>query len=147
MTPPANPALLVAGAGSVAAGVAHLACIVGGPDWYRFFGAGEGMARAVEQGRWQPHVMTAVITIVLFGWAWFAFAAAGQMPRPPLLRIGLIAITLVLLLRAAAAFVPGVWRAEHSPTFITVSSLIVLVLGLAFLIGTIKAWPTLSMRT
>ena len=147
MTPPANPALLVAGAGSLAAGVAHLACIVGGPDWYRFFGAGEGMARAVEQGRWQPHVMTAVIAIVLFSWAWFAFAAAGQMPRPPLLRIGLIAITLVLLLRAAAAFVPGVWRAEHSPTFITVSSLIVLMLGLAFLIGTIKAWPTLSMRT
>ena len=147
MTPPANPALLVAGAGSLAAGVAHLACIVGGPDWYRFFGAGEGMARAVEQGRWQPHVMTAVIAIVLFGWAWFAFAAAGQVPRPPLLRIGLIAITLVLLLRAAAAFVPGVWRAEHSPTFIIVSSLIVLVLGLAFLIGTIKAWPTLSMRT
>ena len=147
MTLPANPALLVAGAGSLAAGVAHLACIVGGPDWYRFFGAGEAMARAVEQGRWQPHVMTAVIAIVLFGWAWFAFAAAGQMPRPPLLRIGLIAITLVLLLRAAAAFVPGVWRAEHSPTFITVSSLIVLALGLAFLIGTIKAWPTLSMRT
>ena len=147
MTPPANPALLVAGAGSLAAGVAHLACIVGGPGWYRFFGAGEGMARAVEQGRWQPHVMTAVIAIVLFGWAWFAFAAAGQVPRPPLLRIGLIAITLVLLLRAAAAFVPGVWRAEHTPTFIIVSSLIVLVLGLAFLIGTIKAWPTLSMRT
>ena len=147
MTPPANPALLVAGAGSVAAGVAHLACIVGGPDWYRFFGAGEGMARAVEQGRWQPHVMTAVIAIVLFGWAWFAFAAAGLVPRPPLLRIGLIAITLVLLLRAAAAFVPGVWRAEHTPTFIIVSSLIVLVLGLAFLIGTIKAWPTLSLRT
>ena len=147
MTPPANPALLVAGAGSLAAGVAHLACIVGGPDWYRFFGAGEGMARAVEQGRLQPHVMTAVIAIVLFGWAWFAFAAAGQVPRPPLLRIGLIAITLVLLLRAAAAFVPGVWRAEHTPTFIIVSSLIVLVLGLAFLIGTIKAWPTLSMRT
>jgi hypothetical protein len=147
VTPPANPALLVAGAGSVAAGVAHLACIVGGPDWYRFFGAGEGMARAVEQGRWQPHVMTAVIAIVLFGWAWFAFAAAGLVPRPPLLRIGLIAITLVLLLRAAAAFVPGVWRAEHTPTFIIVSSLIVLVLGLAFLIGTIKAWPTLSMRT
>jgi len=147
VTPPANPALLVAGAGSIAAGVAHLACIIGGPDWYRFFGAGEGMARAVEQGRWQPHVMTAVIAIVLFGWAYFAFAAAGQVPRPPLLRIGLIAITLVLLLRAAAAFVPGVWRAEHAPTFIIVSSLIVLVLGLAFLIGTIKAWPTLSMRT
>jgi hypothetical protein len=147
MTTPANPALMVAGVGSVAAALAHLACIIGGPDWYRFFGAGEGMARAVEQGRWQPHAMTLGIAIILFGWAWFAFAGSGQMPRPPLLRIGLVAIILVLLLRAAAAFLPGVWRAEHSPTFIVVSSLIVLVLGLAFLIGTIKAWPTLSMRT
>lgn len=147
MTPSSNPSLLLAGAGSVAAAVAHLACIVGGADFYRFFGAGEDMARAVEMGRWQPHAMTAVIAAILFGWAWFAFAAAGHMPRPPLLRTGLVAITVVLLLRAAAAFLPGVWRAEHTPTFIIVSSLIVLVLGLAFLIGTITAWPRLSMRT
>jgi hypothetical protein len=146
VTPPANPALILAGVGSIAAAVAHLACIVGGPDWYRFFGAGEGMARAVEQGRWQPHAMTAAIALVLFGWAYFALAAAGQAPRPPLLRVGLIAITTVLLLRAAAAFLPGLWRPEHAPTFIVISSLIVLALGLAFLIGTTKAWPALSMR-
>ena len=142
-----NLSLLLAGAGSIAAAVAHLVCIVGGADYYRFVGAGEDMARAVEMGRWQPHAMTAVIAAILFGWAWFAFAAAGRMPRPPLLRTGLIAITLVLLLRAAAVFLPGAWSAELTPTFIIVSSLIVLVLGLAFLIGTIKAWPQLSTRT
>lgn len=147
MTLPANLFLLLAGVGSIAAALAHLVCIAGGPDWYRFMGAGEDIARAVEQGRWQPHAMTLGISAILFGWAWFAFAAAGKLPHPPLLRTGLIAITVVLLLRAAAAFLPGLWRAEHTLTFIIVSSLIVLVLGLAFLIGTITAWPRLSMRT
>ena len=147
MTSSSNSSLLLAGVGSIAAAVAHLVCIIGGANWYRFMGEGEEIARAVERGRWQPHAMTIGIAVILFGWAWFAFAAAGKLPRPPLLRTGLIAITVVLLLRAAAAFVPGVWRPEATQTFIIVSSLIVLVLGLAFLIGTIKAWPTLSRRT
>ncbi len=147
MTNRANWPLMLAGAGSVAAAVAHIACILGGPDWYRFVGAGEAMARSVEQGHWQPHAMTAGIAVVLFGWAWFAFAAAGKAPRPPLLRTGLIAIIIVLMLRAGAALLPGVWTAEYSPTFIIASSLIVLALGLAFLIGTIKAWTALSKRT
>lgn len=147
MTAQANWPLMLAGAGSVAAGVAHIACIFGGPDWYRFVGAGEAMARSVERGHWQPHAMTAGIAAILFGWAWFAFAAIGRAPRPPLLRTGLIAIIFVLMGRAGVAVLPGVWTAEHSPTFIVVSSLIVLALGLAFLMGTIKAWPTLSKRT
>ncbi len=147
MTPPTNLPLMLAGGGSIAAACAHLACIVGGGDWYRFFGAGEAMARSVEQGHWQPHAITVGIAVILLGWAWFAFAAAGVAPRPPLLRVGLIAITAVLMLRATAVFLPGVWRAEHGQTFIVVSSLIVLMLGLMFLIGTLKAWPTLSTRT
>ena len=147
MTPPPNAWLLTAAAGSIAAALAHIGCLFGGPDWFRFFGAGEAMARAVEQGRVLPYVVTIGIAVVLLAWAWYALAAAGQLPRPPLLRTGLIAITAVLLVRAAAVFAPGVWGPDHSPTFQIVSSLIVLALGLSFLLGTIKAWPLLSMRT
>ena len=91
--------------------------------------------------------MTVGIAAVLCGWAYFAFAAAGRAPRPPLLRTGLIAIIVVLMLRATAVFVPDVWPPEHNPTFKIVSSLIVLALGLAFLTGTLRAWPNLSTRT
>ena len=36
-----NPWLICGGWLSLAAASAHIACIFGGPDWYRFFGAGE----------------------------------------------------------------------------------------------------------
>ena len=49
----ANPGstwLLIGGGLSVVAALLHIACIFGGPDWYRFLGAGEGMARAAARG-------------------------------------------------------------------------------------------------
>ena len=36
--------------GSAIAALAHLGCIIFGGDWYRFFGAGEQMARMAEAG-------------------------------------------------------------------------------------------------
>ena len=139
--------LWLAGGGSIAAALLHLACMFGGPGWYRWIGAGDDIARAVERGQIRPYLLTIGIAAILFGWAWFAFAAARLMPRPPLLRTGLVAIILVLLLRAAALFVPELWAPETGATFKIVSSLIVLALGLSFLLGTIRAWPILSVRT
>lgn len=40
------------------AAVLHLGIIVKGATWYRFFGAGESMARAAEEGRWYPAIVT-----------------------------------------------------------------------------------------
>ena len=37
-------------AGVVGAALLHLACIIGGPAWYRFLGAGERMARLGATG-------------------------------------------------------------------------------------------------
>jgi len=42
--------LVVGGWLSVAASLLHIGCIIGGPDWYRFFGAGEEMAQAAARG-------------------------------------------------------------------------------------------------
>src|SRR3546814_7186468 len=57
----ANPGstwLIIGGWLSVAAALLHIACIFGGPDWYRFFGAGEGMARAAARGDLRPKLIT-----------------------------------------------------------------------------------------
>ena len=45
-----NRWLLLAGTMSGAASLLHLGVILGGPAWYRFFGAGEGMAHMAERG-------------------------------------------------------------------------------------------------
>lgn len=142
----ANPGtswLVIGGWLSVIAALLHIGCIIGGPDWYRFFGAGEGMARAAARGDWHPTVITSGITMVLAIWAAYAFSGAGLLPRLPLLRTGLVVISAIFLLRAFA-FVPlHLWRPQHSDSFAVWSSLIVLVYGLAYAIGTWRAWPAL----
>ena len=143
----ANPGtswLIVGGWLSVVAALLHIACIFGGPDWYRFFGAGENMARAAESGDWVPAVITLFIAAVLLVWAAYAFSGAGSLPRPPMLRTGLIVITAIYLLRALL-FVPlHFWRPQHSDSFAIWSSLIVLVYGAVYAVGTFKAWRHLA---
>ena len=139
--------LIAAGLGSLAASALHLACIVGGPAWYRFLGAGEGMARMAMQGSWVPAVITMAIAAVLAVWAAYAFSGAGLLTRLPLVRTALVLISAVLLLRAAAFFVRSSWRPDLSFGFMLWSSLIVFALGLCFTIGTWQAWPELSGET
>ena len=42
--------LIAAGVLNAGAALLHLACIIGGPAWYRFLGAGERMARLGATG-------------------------------------------------------------------------------------------------
>lgn len=141
---PGTPWLLTGGALSVVAALLHLACIVGGPDWYRFFGAGEGMARAAARGEWYPALITMAIAATLAIWAAYAFSGAGYLPRLPLLRTALVAITAIYLLRALA-FVPvNLATRQYSDGFAIWSSLIVLLFGAMYATGTWKAWHDLA---
>ena len=138
--------LLLAGGGSLVASAAHLACIVGGPDWYRAMGAGERMAHMVARGAVAPVIVTVIIAAILGIWAAYAFSAAGLIVNLPLARIALVAIAAVLIGRSLMMFVPGLWRPDLSPAFKIWSSLATLVLGTFFAIGTAQAWATLSSK-
>jgi hypothetical protein len=140
---PQNIWLIAAGSMSAAAAFAHLAVIAGGPAWYRFFGAGEGMARAAERGLLIAPLTTIAIASVLAIWAAYAFSGAGLIPRLPLLRLGLITITAIYLVRGLW-IIPGLPLFDRSETFALVSSAIVLAIGSAYAIGTWTAWRTLS---
>jgi len=138
-----NLTLVLAGAGSLAASILHLACIAGGPDWYRFFGAGERMARMAARGHWYPTVLTLGIAAMLGAWALYAWSGAGLIRRLPLLRLGLCVITGVYLVRALAfvplkPFFPG-----NSDAFWYWSSGICLGLGLLHAFGLRQAWSRL----
>lgn len=142
----ANPGtrwLIVGGWLSVAAALLHIACIFGGPEWYRFFGAGEGMARAAERGEWHPAILTLGIAGVLAVWAAYAFSGAGLLRRLPLLRTGLIVISAIYLLRGLILIPLHMWRPHFTDSFAVWSSLIVLVYGIAYAVGTWRAWPFL----
>ena len=143
-----NPWLVAAGSASLAAAALHLACIAGGPSWYRALGAGEPMARAAERGSLGPALITAAIAAILVLWAAYAFSGAGLLGRLPLLRVGLVAITAILLLRGLVLFYPpALRRPDLSDSFILWSSLVVLALGLLYAVGTWQAWSALSKET
>ena len=140
-----NPYLLAGAALSAIAALLHLACIIFGPSWYRFFGAGERMAHLAAAGRIGPAVITAGIAGVLAIWSLYALSGAGVIPRLPLIRSVLCAITGVYLLRGVAGFVlaaaaPG----ERSVAFWCWSSVICLVIGAIYFVGTRQVWSQLS---
>ncbi len=138
-----NLMLILAGAGSLAASLLHLACIAGGPEWYRFFGAGERMVRMAARGHWYPTVLTFGIAATLCVWALYAWSGAGLLPRLPFLRLCLCVVTGVYLLRALA-FVPlQTVFPDNSALFWFWSSGICFVLGLLHALGLRQVWSRL----
>lgn len=141
---PLNRWLVAGGIFSMAAALLHLACIVGGGEWYRFFGAGEDMARAAERGESYPAIITFGIAAILAIWSAYGFAGAGLVPKLPLMRTALVAISAVYLLRAAMLIPLLVLRPDLIDSFAAWSSLIVLAIGISYAIGTWRAWSPLS---
>ncbi|WP_411286964.1 hypothetical protein [Phenylobacterium sp.] len=141
-----NPWLVAGGVLSALASLLHLTVIVGGPDWYRFFGAGEAMAKAAARGSPMPAIVTLGIATVLAIWSAYAFAGAGLIPRLPLMRTALVTISAVYLLRGLF-LIPAVAQGlggQGMNRFAVWSSLIVLAYGVAYAVGTWRAWGSLS---
>lgn len=141
--------LKIAGIFSLLTSVLHIAIIFGGPDWYRFFGAGEEMATLVEQGSIRPTISTLILAVIFFIWALYAWSGAGIFPRFPFIRTGLVLITAAYTIRGslgfAAPFISNHPRvAELSLGFWLVSSSICLLFGLVHLKGLLDVWPGLS---
>ena len=136
--------LAVGGILSLIASLLHIGVIIGGPDWYRFFGAGEDLAQMAEQGSLYPALITVGIASVLAIWGWFAFAGAGLVWQPPLLRTGLVIISAIYLARGLVILPMALFIPEKINGFAIWSSLIVMIYGLFYAAGTWKTWSSLS---
>ena len=125
-----------------------MGCVLGGPSWYRFFGAGEPMARLAERGSPTPALYAFAIAAVLWGWSAYAFSGSGVLPRLPFLRPILVAICAVYLLRAVALPILLVYATGpgRSASFMVWSSVTVLLYGLVHAIGVLTSWADLKAR-
>lgn len=143
---PTTHTFLIAGAVlSALAAALHIGCIIFGASWYRFFGAGERMARLSATGSRIPTVITAAIAAVLALWSLYALSAAGLIPRLPLLRLALCGIAGAYLLRGLAGLVLAVVApGSRGIAFWCWSSMICLAIGALHLLGILRAWPRLS---
>ena len=133
-----NTWLLIGAALSALAALLHVAVIVGGPDSYRFFGAGEDMARVAAAGSPVPALVTLAIATMLAIRALCALSGAGHIRRLPLLRTTLSAITAIYLLRGLA-LVPAL----RAP-FNVWSSVVCLGFGLVHPVGLVQVWTRLG---
>ncbi len=134
---------MLAGILTIFVGVLFLAVIIGGPDWYRFFGLGEQAASQVEQGLLEPHALTFVLAITLITWGCYAFSGAGLLKRLPLLKPSLVWITIIFLLRGVA-FIPAyLFEPSGVDNVIIVSSILCLTFGITYAIGLKEVWARL----
>ena len=138
---------------TAAASLLHLGIIFGGPDWYRFFGAGERMARLSARGSAYPALVTAAIAAVLGLWALYGLSGAGVIRRLPLLRFVLMLIAGAYFARGilgvpAVLFAEGPYADELKGrmTFMVVSSLVCLFLSFCYALGAAQVWRR-SQRT
>ncbi len=125
-----------------AAALLHVGIILGGPAWYRFFGAGEQMARLAGRGVLYPAALTAGIAGVLALWALYGLSGAGAVRRLPLLRPALAGIAAVYTARGllgipAVLLVGGPYAAElrGRMPFMVVTSFVCLALGACYAAG------------
>jgi hypothetical protein len=139
-----NSFLLVGSVLSAIAALAHVAIVIGGPSWYRFFGAGEKFAVAAEQGKLLPAFVTLGIALVLLSWSMYAISGSGALPPFPFLKAALCLITGIYLFRGIAGFAilvtPAFSKQHLTSAFLVVSSLICLVYGGVHLVGLVQVW-------
>ena len=146
-----NKVLIFAGICSIVISILHIAIIIGGADWYRFFGAGEEMAVMAESSSLYPASLTMVIAIVFGLWGSYALSGAGLIRKLPLIKLALVLISSVYLLRGLAG-IPLIMFIDHpyfeelnsSMTFMLVSSALSILFGVLYTIGTVKCWHGLS---
>ncbi len=140
----ANYPLLIGGLTSLIASALHIGIIFGGPNWYRFFGAGEEMAQMAARGDIRAVIITLFIAGVLAIWSAFGFSGAGLIPRLPFMRFCLIGISAVYLIRGLVPFLIMPLFPHISGTFWIISSGICAFIGFCYAIGTYQMWQSLA---
>ena len=148
-----NKWLFAGGICSLLVAVLHIFIIIGGAEWYRFFGAGEAFAQMDEAGSLFPALATSGITLVFALWGAYGFSGAGTIRRLPLLRIALVLIAGIYLLRGIGGIPLVLFGSDaylqelsESPTFLLASSLVSLAFGVLYAIGTKQMWHQLHQK-
>ena len=145
-----NGWLIAGGIFSLIAALLHVAIIVSGvfgnAEWYRTFGAPADMVAGVEQGRWAPHLATLGVAALLTLAAAYAFSGARRIGRMPLIRLALTVVSAAYMARGLLLLPIAVTVPYEDAKFDYWSSLIVLMVGICYVIGTTQSWRYLSRK-
>ena len=142
--------LTIVGWWNIAFAVLHVIIIFMKGSGYRYFGAGEQMARAAEAGNPKPTLITAGLTVIFLGFGFYALSAAGQVRRLPLTRWIVLGIGVLYLLRGILVGPQAWWAIQHPdqvPLRFVLFSAVALLLGVVCVYGVMLRWKDLNPRT
>lgn len=115
--------------------VIHIAAIIGGINWYVYFGAPPIVVQSAREGTWLAPVSALVIASLMLVCAAYAFSALGLLRRLPFLRIGLAGMAGVCLLRSFILWPLMINHPELRNTFEIVAALVWGLAGFGFMFG------------
>lgn len=106
------------------ASLLHIGIIVGGPAWYRFFGAGERMAILAERKHPWPAIVTTAIAIALAVASTYCLALGGYLGELPWMWIVGALLTAIYTLRGVMPLLAMAFIRQSRTPFLLWSSLI-----------------------
>lgn len=139
--------LKIGGGLSCAVALLHIIIIFIGAPGFRYFGAGEEMARLAASGSLMPAAITFGIAVVFVLCGFYAFSGAGMMRPLPRRKTVLSSISAVFILRGISVFPQIFFKIKLPdavpPRFIAFSAAALLI-GIFYLAGTLKSWKNLQ---
>jgi len=111
-----------------------------GPDWYAFLHAPASIVTSARTGTWLAPSGAVAIGALMFLCALYALSGAGIIRKIPLLRTALVIITTICVLRGLALIPFLMLVPSKLSGFDIVGSLVWLLAGVSFLLGTVGSW-------
>jgi hypothetical protein len=129
--------LIAGGTASFALAAVHVLIIAIGPPAYLYFGRPD-LAAAADSGSLMPPLVTAGVTFLLSVWGVYGYSGGRVIRRVPLLRTGLVTVTVLYLARGLVLVADySRWLAgEEYPPRQAVFSATALAIGLCYAVGT-----------
>lgn len=125
----------------------HIGVIFIGAPAYRYFGAGEQMARWAEQGSPVPAIITFCLAILFAVFGLYAFSGAESFRKLPFLVPALIFIGIIYAVRGVVVSPSAIFGLSTDPVLLApkqiVFSLGALSIGMLYLSGTALLWKRL----
>ena len=127
--------LILAALIAIFTALAHMSCIVLGPQCYAFQMAPPPVVESAKAGTLLAPIGTTIVSSIFVVFALYALSGASVIRRLPLLNIGIYTISGLCIVRGLLGIQLWVRHPELVNTFSSIANFVWFITGLLFLVG------------